>query len=161
MFRRIMFIFWTNYSIPRTCWFLLISLWFLSLLIRQMFNLQEIFIPLIPKIRFMSEGTIWLSEDWMVNLSRLMRSLTFFWQFFEALFFWTWTSCSFFFQEEIQHRFCIRFLLRVFRVQRCEYKSRASFGKGLNCVYVINASPRPSQCCAALALSQPGVGSHV
>ena len=49
------------------------------------------------EIRFMSEGKIWLSEDWIVNLSRLMRSLSFFWQFFEALFFWTWTSCSFFF----------------------------------------------------------------
>ena len=73
-----------------------------SLMIPQSFDLSDVqssrnTYSSHSEILFMSEGTIWLSEDWIVNLSRLMRSLTFFWQFFEALFFWTWTSCSFFF----------------------------------------------------------------
>ena len=69
MFPYVMFIFEPGYSIPRLCCFFLVSLWLSSLLICPMFILQEILIPLIPKIRSMSEGTIWLSGDWTVNSS--------------------------------------------------------------------------------------------
>ena len=86
-----------DYSIPRSCCFLLIPLCLLSRLIRPMFNLQEILIPLIPKIRSLSEGTIWLSEDWTINSTRLTLSLPFFLQFLEALCLWIWTESLFYF----------------------------------------------------------------
>ena len=139
-----MFIFEPGYSIPRLCCFFF-SLWLSSLLIRRMFILQEILIPTIPKIRSMSEGTIWLNGDWTVNSSRLTLSLSFFLQFFEALCLWIRTSCSIF-QDELQQIlttsiFCIWFLLRVFRVEYYDYHLRASLGTSLNCVYVVNAGP--------------------
>ena len=97
MFPYVMFIFEPGYSIPRLCCFFLVFLWLSSLLIRRMFILQEILIPTIPKIRSMSEGTIWLSEDWTINSTRLTLSLPFFLQFLEALCLWIWTESLFYF----------------------------------------------------------------